>query len=101
MEKNTAVGARSGISEELLKEIAAQNAILSSARSLVSQLLDQQKSEQKQEVGFGPWVYNLEGLQNWVHHFTERRKLRCPECKKERVFRCNECGYETEYHDEL
>ena|ERR1051325_9695624 len=101
MEKNTAVGARSGISEELLKEIAAQNAILSSARSLVSQLLDQQKSEQKQEVGFGPWVYNLEGLQNWVHHYTERRKLNCKTCHRDRIFVCQTCGDEVEYHDEL
>jgi hypothetical protein len=97
MEKNTAVGARSGISEELLKEIAAQNAILSSARSLVSQLLDQQK----QEVGFGPWVYNLEGLQNWVHHYTERRKLNCKTCHRDRIFVCQTCGDEVEYHDEL
>jgi hypothetical protein len=101
MERKDAPNARSGISKELLRDIDAQRAILDSAVKLISQR--HQASERKTELdsGFGEWVYSMEGLQNWVHHYTKRKKLSCPHCKSEQTFSCSNCNNEFEYHDQL
>ena len=101
MEENDAIDAKSGLPEEVLKDIAAQHATLSYAAKLINQSLKAQDEKPDNDQNFGEWVYNLEGIQNWIHHYTERKKLRCPHCKADHVFKCDNCGNGFDYHDEL
>jgi len=106
MEKKDAPIVKSGIPKELLKDIDAQYAIINSAVELINQLRQEPKNEQPSNKPFGEWVYNMAGLQHWLHHYTERRRLKCPCCKEESSsegvrFVCTECLTEYEYHDEL
>lgn len=101
MEKNDAQPVPSGSNEELLKEITAQYAILDSAVKLINQLRQETKKEDSSSKPFGGWVYNMKGLEDWVHHYTERRKLHCPRCNEDREFVCTECLTQYKYHDDL
>lgn len=101
MEKSDAHRARSGISEELLKEIDAQYAIINSAVKLINQQAQATNTEQDSNKNSGELVYNMDGLQNWVHHYTKRKQLNCPHCNYPRIVKCKVCGEEYEYHDEL
>jgi hypothetical protein len=101
MEENDAQPARSGISAELLKEITAQFATLSSATKLINQHHQESKNNNESNNAYGEWVYNMKDLGYWLHHYTERRKLHCPNCKEDQIFNCDCCGNEFEYHDEL
>jgi hypothetical protein len=84
-----------------LKDIDAQHAILLSAVRLINQLRQHTTQKIEQNESFGPWVYNMNGLQKWIHHYTERRRLHCPKCKADTTFTCQTCNEVYEYHDEL
>jgi primosomal protein N' len=101
MEKKDAQAANSGIPEELLKDIDAQYAIISSAVKLINQLRQDSRQKTEKDCGFGEWVYNMDFLDKWIHRYTERRKLQCPHCKAEKTFSCTTCNNEAKYHDEL
>lgn len=86
---------------ELLKEIAAQLATLSYVQKLTNQHRQKWQQEPEKNVNIGEWVYNMKDLQDWVHYYTQRRKLHCKSCDAEKVFVCETCGNKAEYHDEL
>ena|SRR5689334_4657577 len=103
MEESDAPDVASGISEELVQEIRAQLAILDSARNLIRQTLQHREldsNNEKEHVENG-WVYNMKGLEDWIHNYTERRKLHCPTCREDKAFSCTTCHNEAKYHDEL
>lgn len=101
MEKKDAPTANAGISKELLKDIAAQHAIIDSAVRLINQPHLEQKNESQLNKLFGEWVYSMADLEKWSYLYAERRKLICPHCKEPEIFNCDNCGNEFEYHDEL
>lgn len=101
MERKDALNAKSGISQELLKEIAAQYAVLDSAIRLINQHRQQPNKKQQSEPSFGEWVYNMDMLDKWIHEYTKRRRLFCPKCKSVTTFKCETCDEVYEYHDEL
>jgi hypothetical protein len=101
MEKSDAANAKSGISAEVLREIDAQHAILSYVVKLINQPPLNSSERSKHAVDSGQWVYDMDGLQNWVHHFTERKRLTCPKCKAATTVKCEICDEVYEYHDEL
>lgn len=99
--KNDAQPAKSGINEELLKEITAQYAILNSATKLINQQVHNTNNDKQSNKSSYGWVYNMKDLAHWIHHYTERRRLHCPHCKAETTFTCQTCNEVYEYHDEL
>src|SRR4249919_3296201 len=101
MEKNDAPTANDGISKELLRDIAAQHAIIDSAARLINQHHHEQENESQLNKLSGGWVYNMADLEKWFHLYTERRRLLCPKCKAASTFKCETCGEVYEYHDEL
>jgi hypothetical protein len=101
MEKSDAASAKSGITEEVLREIAAQYATLSFVVNLVNQPHQDINEKSNTNESSGQWVYNMDGLQNWVHHYTKRRRLSCPHCKADTTVKCEICDEVYEYHDEL
>lgn len=107
MEKNDVANVKSGISEEVSREIAAQYAMLSYVVKLISQPPLNSNERFGTNESSGQWVYDMDGLQKWVHHYTERKRLTCPCCKQqankdsEVRFVCTQCLTEYEYHDEL
>jgi len=106
MERKDAVNVKSGLSEEVLAELNAHYAVLDSALKVINQLRHNSEKKTQLDGDCGPWVYDMEGLQNWVHHYTERKRLKCPCCKEESSdngvrFICTECLTEYQYHDEL
>lgn len=108
MEEKDAQDAKSGINVEqsLMKEISVQYAIISSATKLINQLRQEKKINNNSNTSSKPsmamwWVYNMDGLEHWIHHYTQRRRLHCPKCKAETTFSCETCNETYEYHDEL
>lgn len=101
MEKNDAHDAASGSNEELVRDCVALYAILESAKKLINQphiTFEQLLAKDRETNG---WVYNMKGLEEWIHYYTERRKLHCPNCNAEKTFSCTTCKHEFDYHDEL
>jgi hypothetical protein len=101
MERKDAVNAKSGISEEVSREIAAQYAMLSYVVKLINQPPLNSKERFGTNESSGQWVYDMDGLQKWVHHYTERKRLTCPKCKAATTVKCEVCDDVYEYHDEL
>lgn len=100
-EENDARIAKSGITEELLREIDAQFAIINSAVKLINQQAHNTNNDKQSNKNSGDLVYNMDGLQNWIHHYTKRRRLYCPHCKADTTVTCETCNEVYEYHDEL
>ncbi len=86
---------------ELLKEIAAQLAMLSSVQKLINQHHPSKQQEPEKNDSIGRWVYNMADLAHWIHHYTARRKLHCKSCDAEKVFVCETCGNKVEYQDDV
>ena len=102
MERKDAQSAANGSIEEKLKEeLIAQYAVIDSAIKLINQQAKNTKNEQEKETETTGWVYNMDELKDWLHYYTERRKLHCPKCQQEKTYFCTTCGNEAEYHDEL
>lgn len=111
MVKRDAQPAPSGFDEsklnDLKTEITAQYAILDSAARLINQLHQTGMPKTDSDLPRPGWVYNMKDLEDWVHFYTERRRLHCPVCKQEadkdtevRLV-CTKCLTEYEFHDDL
>lgn len=86
---------------DLESEIIAQFAILDSAIKLINQQALNGTPKTDNVLPRLEWVYNMPGLQEWIHHYTERKRLTCPKCKADTTVKCEICGEVYEYHDEL
>lgn len=105
MEKNDAQPAADGSNlrklSDLELEITAQFAILDSAIRLINQHHPNGMKKTEDVLPRLEWVYNMAGLEKWVHLYTERKRLTCPKCKADTTVKCEICGEVYEYHDEL